>query len=355
MSLSQQSQVVLLLTVHLGKSSGGQPSDGQPNQSTPLTVLEWARLNQELDRRNIDVSALLKGDPKTLLDGWEDKKVTPDRLEHLINRGAALGFALEKWHRASLWALTEFDQNYPKKLRQRLEHKAPPVLFGCGNKALLEAEAIAVVGSRDASPEDLEFSEQLGRTTAAQGFSVVSGTARGVDERAMLGALEAEGTATGVMANNLLRAATSAKFRKYIQAGDLLLISPYNPEARFTVGHAMERNAYIYALAKAAVVVNCAKGKGGTWNGVSSYLKSVEKSGGDAIPIWVRKNGDPKSGNAELAKKGAHELPSKLPEIAELLEHSENRDGSSGAELRRDAELLPREKPRQKEPTLFQV
>ncbi len=344
MNLSQQSQVALLLTVHLGRSK-----DSKPNEPAPLTVLEWARLSQELERRNMDVSALLKGDPKALLDGWDDKKVTPDRLEYLINRGAALGFALEKWHRASLWTLTEFDQDYPQKLKQRLGHKAPPVLFGCGNKALLEAEAIAVVGSRDANQEDLEFSEQLGRTAAVQMFSVVSGAARGVDERAMLGALEAEGTATGVMANNLLRAATSAKFRKYIQAGDLLLFSPYNPEARFTVGHAMERNAYIYGLADAAVVVNCAKGKGGTWNGVSSYLRSVEKSGADGIPIWVRQNGDPKSGNTDLIKMGARGLPSELPEIIELLEPSENPDDLLSEEPPAS------EKPREKEPTLFQV
>ena len=120
---------------------------------------------------------------------------------------------------------------------------------------LLGRGGIAVVRSRDADQEDIAFTENLGDSAAKQGYSVVSGAARGVDESAMLGALKNEGTANGVMADSLLRAATSAKFRKYLLAGDLVLITPFNPEAGFNVGNAMSRNRYIYCLADAAVVV----------------------------------------------------------------------------------------------------
>ena len=53
---------------------------------------------------------------------------------------------------------------------------------------------------------------------AEDGESIVSGGARGVDETAMLGALEVEGTVIGILANGLLRACSSAKYRRHLWA-----------------------------------------------------------------------------------------------------------------------------------------
>lgn len=82
--------------------------------------------------------------------------------------------------------------------------------------------------------------------------TIVSGGARGVDQSVMLGALESRGTAVGVLADSLLRSATSAKYRKYLVSNDLALVTPFNPEARFHfhVGSAMSRNKYIYMLGR---------------------------------------------------------------------------------------------------------
>jgi len=83
------------------------------------------------------------------------------------------------------------------------------VLFGCGNVGLLDGRAVAVVGSRNASEADLSYATRIGALTARAGAAVVSGAARGIDEAAMLGALDAEGTAVGVLADGLLRASSS--------------------------------------------------------------------------------------------------------------------------------------------------
>ena len=64
----------------------------------------------------------------------------------------------------------------------------------------------------------------------------------------MMGALDNEGTAIGVMADSFIKATTSAKYRKKIMSGDLVLITPFNPEAGFTVGNAMARTLYLSPL-----------------------------------------------------------------------------------------------------------
>ncbi|PTB91218.1 DNA-processing protein DprA, partial [Marinobacter sp. Z-F4-2] len=194
---------------------------------------------------------LLTGDLSQKLAGWTDSKITSDRIQTLLNRGSALAMAMEKWTRSGLWVLTRSDSDYPKRLKARLGNDAPPVFFGCGNRNLLNQGGIAVIGSRKTSDADLQFSHDLGAKSANDGRSVVSGGAKGVDEAAMLGALESEGTAIGVLANDLLRAATSAKYRKYLMANNLVLLSPFYPEAGFNAGNAMQRNKYIYCLSDA--------------------------------------------------------------------------------------------------------
>lgn len=308
MHLTPQAQAVMLLTVSFGKS---ESQDGKPFSNS-----EWAKFAIWLKDHGLEPAVLLKGDLDSLLTGWVDRTVSIARIRALLGRGAALGLALEKWQRAGLWVLTRSDHEYPERLKRRLRSESPAVLFGCGNKALLNTGGIAVVGSRDANDEDLAYTGRLGAEAAAQGYSLVSGGARGVDQSAMLGALESQGTAVGVLADSLLRSATSAKYRKHTMSGDLALISPFNPEAGFNVGHAMSRNRYIYCLADAAVVISSTRDKGGTWNG------AIEDIRAGWVPLWVKPSSDRNSGNRELAQRGANWFPEDMTSLSKLFEET---------------------------------
>lgn len=304
-----RTQAALLLTVSLGRAD----REG----AKPLSAGEWARLAAWLEDRDLDPAALMTGDPEELLSGWVDRTVTPGRLDGLLGRGAALGLAAEKWQRAGLWLLARSDPGYPARLEQRLGRRSPLVLFGCGRAALLNPKrsGLAVVGSRGANEEELAFSEKLGAAAARDGRSIVSGGARGVDRAAMKGAFDSEGTAVAVLADGLLRTATSALYRRPLLSGDLALVSAVNPEAGFNVGNAMARNRYIYCLADAAVVVASARGSGGTWSGACENAKE------GWVPLWVRHSRDPDSGNDDLVeRKGARRLPDRLDSLAALFE-----------------------------------
>jgi predicted Rossmann fold nucleotide-binding protein DprA/Smf involved in DNA uptake len=134
---------------------------------------------------------------------------------------------------------------------------------------------------------------------ALDGFNIISGGARGVDETSMLSALDAEGTAVGVLASGLLSAAISGKWRKYIKNNQLLLISIFYPDAGFNVGNAMARNKYIYCMSDAALVVHSGT-KGGTWTGALENLKK-----GYSL-LWVKNNNDTNAGNGYIVEKGGH-------------------------------------------------
>ncbi len=306
MNLAPRAHAVMLLTVSFGRDD--------PGEAKPLSAGEWADFACWLENEEYAPEHLLAKDQRNILDHWASRPapapgkstITAARVESLLARGMALGVSLERWERAGLWALTRSDSSYPERLKKRLRHRAPAVLFGCGNGSLVGTGGIAVVGSRNAGDDDLGFADSFGRRAAEQGYSVVSGAARGVDEHAMLASLRREGTVIGVVGDGLLRSATSQKYREHLARGNLVLVSPFQPEARFRAWRAMERNKYIYCLADAAVVACSKPSQGGTWNGAIEALRA------EWVPVWLRSNRTGNSGNAELANRGGRWLPDRV-------------------------------------------
>ena len=70
---------------------------------------------------------------------------------------------------------------------------APPILSVLGDPRALQAQAVALVGARNASANGQRVAEALAHELAEAGLAVVSGLARGVDAAAHRGALAAEG------------------------------------------------------------------------------------------------------------------------------------------------------------------
>ena len=292
--ISERTKSILLITGYL---KGGSSATGKPLSNT-----EWNKLVIYLQQKGLLPEDLLSNKLKSIFSSWSDSKINVERLEKLLQRGAALGIALDKWERAGIWILNRGDKEYPLRLRKVLKGLAPPLLFGIGNKKLLETSSIGVVGSRKASSEDLATTFTFGKQVVNEGYSIVSGGARGIDESSMLGALDNEGACIGVLADSLLTKASSKLYRDYVLRKSLVLISPNNPEARFNVGTAMGRNKLIYAFSQATVVIHSGK-KGGTWTGALENLRNKW------VPLWVKNHTDPDAGNTAIIKKGGNVLP----------------------------------------------
>lgn len=290
--INTNTQSILLLTSYFSKSAG---------DAKPLSPTEWGRFALWLNEQGKTPAGLVTADPRAVLQGWQDDKISLERIEQLLGRGHALALALEKWSRAGIWVLTRSDADYPKLLKQRLRNNAPPVLYGCGNARLLNQSGVCVVGARKADDADLGYASALGERIAVSGLSVVSGGARGVDEAAMQGGLKQEGTVIGVMADSLLSAAMASKWRQGLMNNNLVLVSPFYPEAGFNAGNAMARNKYIYCLSQAAVVVR-SDTKGGTWSGAIENLKKAW------VPLWVKRDQGVHSGNQALVTEGGRWL-----------------------------------------------
>jgi predicted Rossmann fold nucleotide-binding protein DprA/Smf involved in DNA uptake len=302
--LSPNTQAILLLTAPLSVGQHEQPE-------RPLGLKEYNLLAARLRELRYQPGDLLTAKAEQLLQECQ-AVVDSARMRQLLERGFLLSQAVEHWGARAIWVMSRADGTYPPRLRQRLKDLAPPVLYGCGDASILSTGGLAVVGSRHVDERLLEYTAAVGRLAARARKTVVSGGAKGVDDAAMQGALSEGGQVVGILADSLEKAALSRRNREHLLGRNLVLVTPYDPGAPFNVGHAMRRNALIYALSDAALVVNADLEKGGTWAGATEQLERFR-----FVPVFVRSSGELGEGLRALAKKGARPWPE--PPDAEAL------------------------------------
>jgi len=308
--LSENTKAILLLTAHLRV---GRKSLETDQILTPKEYNKLAEMLRNLGRTPADL--LGPGQEALVENIFND--LDRERIRKLLDRGFLLSQALEQWQSRGIWVVSRADSGYPARLKTRLKTHAPPILFGVGDRDLLEKGGLAVVGSRKVDQNLLEFTRNTGALTANAGYSIVSGGAKGVDQASMHGTLEVEGTCIGVLADGLSKACVSPDFRSPIKKHHMVLISAVDPSVGFNVGNAMQRNKFIYALADAALVVNADYRKGGTWAGAIEQLNRFR-----FCPIFVRSGVGAPKGNHALLERGALPWPevSSADALRELLE-----------------------------------
>jgi predicted Rossmann fold nucleotide-binding protein DprA/Smf involved in DNA uptake len=294
--LTPNTQAILLLTAPLivGRNEGSVDL---------LTLTEYNRLARVLREKQKEPADLIgpnAGETISVCAGALGR----ERLESLLGRGFLLSQAVDRWNARAIWVVSRADATYPRRLKARLKEDAAPVLYGCGDSALLDAGGLAVVGSRHVDDELISYTENVGRLAAGAGRTLVSGAAKGIDRAAMHGALQAGGAVAGVMSDCLERGALARDNREPLMDHKLVLVSPYDPAAGFNVGHAMQRNKVIYALADAALIVTSDLEKGGTWAGAIEQLEKLH-----FVPVFVRDGANAGKGIAALLRHGAVPWP----------------------------------------------
>jgi len=171
---------------------------------------------------------------------------------------AALAHELERLAALGIEAVTWDDESYPANLRQLPD--APPLLFVRGALSAADDAAVAIVGSRQASPTGVERAEALARELAALGITIVSGLALGIDAAAHRGALDAAGGRTLAVLGCGLCAIHPRQNRSLAEAIARrgALISELHANARPSGPHLMARDRIVSGLSRAVIVVEAA-------------------------------------------------------------------------------------------------
>ncbi len=138
-----------------------------------------------------------------------------------------------------------------------------PYLYAAGDLSLLQQPAVAIVGSRGASPEGQKRAAQLARALVRDSVVVMSGLALGIDQAAHRATIEAGGKAIGVIGTPLDRAypRENADLQELLWRNHLLL-SPFPIGTRTFPSHFPERNRVMARLSRATVIIEAGETSG---------------------------------------------------------------------------------------------
>lgn len=297
MSISTQTQALLLLT---GRFGGGGVVPAARIGPAPLDDAECERLGAWLKKRGLQLSDLLGASAAAELAGWTDTAPSSDRILALLDRAPVLESCIESWERAGLWAIGRADPDYPKRLKRRLRSAAPAMLFGSGDRSLLNRGGIAIVGGDQAGSEAFQFIERFASLAAGAELSLISGSRNALEQAALAASRSRGGPAIAVLSGDLLHVASSVRPGRRDDAGKLVLVSPSEPNAAPALRDAAPAGRCVYGLCDTALVIAVGQ-DGGAWAGA---VEAIEQ---EWVPLWVRGAGHEAS---RLIGLGAHGLPS---------------------------------------------
>lgn len=287
--MNPRDQGFLLLTGQLG----------DPNRK-PLTVAQFRTLAQrvqQMDRprqeRSLEIEDLVAM-------GYD--LLTAEHILTLLSQQALLEQYLERGVKQDIYPITRTDPAYPPLLRQRLGLDSPASLWAKGSAALLNTPSISLVGSRELLPQNEAFAWEVGKQAALQGFTLVSGNARGADLTAQKSCLAYGGRVISVVADRL----DKCPWRK-----NVLYLCEDGYDLPFSAQRALSRNRIIHCLSLGVFVAQVRLRKGGTWSGASRNL------GKGWSPVFCCNDNSP--GFQELVQMGAASVTkSSLADISGL-------------------------------------
>lgn len=237
----------------------------------------------------------------------------------LLARSEAVAKLLEAYKAQGYRLLLPGEAAWPARLAA-LGAQAPLFLFVRGNAGLLARRAIAVAGSREIAPDTRALAQRTGRMLAQEGFALVTGGARGVDQAAQRALLEAGGRLILVPAVTGAEAVRGAQEKKALESGRLLIACDTLPDEPFSAQKALGRNHTIYALGEAALVLAARRGTGGSWRGATDCLR------GGYAPVYAPDgDGADFAGNRALYPLGARpiDLSGETPIASQLAGRTE--------------------------------
>jgi DNA processing protein len=157
--------------------------------------------------------------------------------------------------------LSWLDPDYPPQLREIAQ--APAVLFVQGDPDWLSMPQIAIVGSRNATPQGLENAQAFAAELARRGLAITSGLALGIDGAAHRGALAGGGGTIAVCGTGLDRVYPARhKGLAHEIAASGVLVSEFAPGVAALAENFPRRNRIISGLTVGVLVVEAARESG---------------------------------------------------------------------------------------------
>lgn len=219
----------------------------------PIKKIKLMQNAKEIEKiYKLTEKELLKIEGLNLLDVAEIAKNKDEKLlekyENYINKN-------------EIEVISINDKQYPEKLKNIYD--PPVIIFAKGNMKLLNEKAVAIVGSRETNEYGKKQAYEISYNLSKNNITIVSGLAKGIDEMAHLGALNANKNTIAVIGTG--HDIVYPKENKNIYGNiikDGLVISEYLVGTKPMPKNFPMRNRIVAAIADAVLVIQARKNSG---------------------------------------------------------------------------------------------
>jgi DNA processing protein len=208
--------------------------------------------------------------------------------------------------------VTFLDADFPANLRS--VDRAPPVLFMRGTVLEQDRLALAIIGTRRATPYGMMVAQRFARGLGEQGVTVVSGLARGIDTAAHIGAMAGGGRTIAVLGCGVDVFYPPENRKLYDQISEHgAVVSEFNLGTGPTAYNFPARNRVISGLSQGVLAVECRNS-----SGVLNTVRWAADQGRDVMAVPGAIVSETSLGTNQLIKDGARPV-TQLEDLLEAL------------------------------------
>ncbi len=205
--------------------------------------------------------------------------------------------------------MTQIDHDFPANLKKAFD--APSILFTRGQFDSQDEDAVAIIGSREASREGLDIAKNIAIEFAKNEWTVVSGLARVIDTAAHQGAILPHGRTIGVLGSGIRNIHPKRSLKLAQEISKLgVLISEQHPDAPPQGLYLMARDRIVSGLSRALIVVEAGEQSGS--------MDTAKKARKQNRPVFAVDSGSP--GTNTLLESGAFAISSTSFDVQEIIE-----------------------------------
>ena len=215
--LSDDTNTVLLLCAWLGGE----------DVYLPLEIQEYNTLEQWLLQNGYRPGNLIQ--QSCAEAAAQATGLGSDRLTALLGRSITLGFYLEEWQRKDYWIIGRRDVHYPKRVRQILQESAPPVLFGMGDRQLLDQSATAVIGPDQVMESSNQHAREIAELCFRHDRTIIAAGKQTLSSAVVESGLHSGGSVIWVIQGPVFGESLRKLFRRAKAAGKFLMLSGRSP------------------------------------------------------------------------------------------------------------------------------
>ena len=296
MSLSKEHVLTLTCLKEIGVKGVG-----------PKKIISIART---IEDRSLTVSSY--EDLAAVMKEMKEKAVNSVTLSDLNEAAMCAKRIIEASEAAGIGFICFWDEEFPEILRHTINEEGkeepPLILWYRGDLSVTRLPGLAVIGTREATPEGMAGGGYLASEFANRGFNIVSGLAVGCDTTGHKGALKVGGKTTAILANGLdhdsIYPPENQDLAEEIVEKGGLLLSEYRIGSVVNRYNLVARDRLQAGLSLATLVVQTGE-SGGTMHAATTTLKANK-------PLYVIRYKDDVTnkhekclGNALLARHGA--------------------------------------------------